>query len=208
MAVIRTGIAWDTDKRWKFSNPEVCKAKTTGTNTQKCLKEEFKDYAKPKDWKRNLWELDTHNPDNNGLQNEDFIVWMRPAAFPNFKKLYRKINHSDVQNHALSDKFKTGIPRGNYSLIIEYNFEVASFNGEKHVVLSTVSLLGNKNSFLGIGYISVGGFCLLLGIIFLLVHFRHGKEIEAITSITPKTPYTDTEEPDATCLDTSVPIYN
>ena len=47
--------------------------------------------AKPKDWKKNLWELDTKNPDNNGLQNEDLIVWMRTAAFPNFRKLYRRI---------------------------------------------------------------------------------------------------------------------
>ena len=187
--MIRTGIAWDSDKRFKFSNPEECKAKATAKDTQTCLRDTFKVYAKPKDWKINLWELDPQNPENNGLQNEDFIVWMRAAAFPNFRKLYRKINHSDAQNHALSEKFRSGLPRGNYSLMIEYNFEVASFNGEKNVVLSTVSVLGNKNSFLGIGYISVGCFCLLLGIIFLLVHILHGKDIKTITSITALTPY-------------------
>ena len=77
---------------------------------------EFKNFAKPKDWKKNLWELDTENPENNGLQNEDLIVWMRTAALPNFRKLYRKIDH---QNNG--DDFKNGIPEGIYSFDIEYS---------------------------------------------------------------------------------------
>ena len=39
---------------------------------------------------REVWELDTVNPGNNGFQNEDLIVWMRTAALPNFRKLYRR----------------------------------------------------------------------------------------------------------------------
>ena len=77
---------------------------------------EFKNFAKPKDWKKNLWELDTENPENNGLQNEDLIVWMRTAALPNFRKLYRKIDH---QNNG--EDFKNGIPEGIYSFDIEYS---------------------------------------------------------------------------------------
>ena len=63
-----------------------------------------------------MWELDTENPENNGLQNEDLIVWMRTAALPNFRKLYRKIDH---QNNG--DDFKNGIPEGIYSFDIEYS---------------------------------------------------------------------------------------
>ena len=69
--------------------------------------------AKPRDWHVNLWELDPDNEENNGLQNEDLIVWMRTAAFPNFRKLYRRINHTDT--------FAEGLKKGNYTLTIDYS---------------------------------------------------------------------------------------
>ena len=69
--------------------------------------------AKPRDWHVNLWELDPENEENNGLQNEDLIVWMRTAAFPNFRKLYRRINHTDI--------FAEGLKKGNYTLTIDYS---------------------------------------------------------------------------------------
>ncbi|XP_026683983.1 cell cycle control protein 50C [Diaphorina citri] len=90
--VLRTGIAWPSDKAVKFHNPP-------GPD----LKEAFKNFAKPTDWKKNIWELDPENPDNNGFQNEDFIVWMRTAALPNFRKLYRRVNH-EVEG------YKSGLP--------------------------------------------------------------------------------------------------
>lgn len=34
-----------------------------------------------------MYDLDPWDH-NNGFINEDLIVWMREAAFPNFKKLY------------------------------------------------------------------------------------------------------------------------
>jgi len=107
----RTGIAWDSDKKHKFKNPE-------GVNTAAELEKKMENFSKPKHWKLNLWELDETDMNNNGLQNEDLIVWMRVAALPNFRKLYRKINHSS------NDIFKDGLPSGNYFLRIEYNFEV------------------------------------------------------------------------------------
>ncbi|KAG7253168.1 hypothetical protein CRUP_012360 [Coryphaenoides rupestris] len=42
--------------------------------------------TKPPSWKNPVYKL--RNPNNNGFINEDLIVWMREAAFPNFKKLY------------------------------------------------------------------------------------------------------------------------
>lgn len=68
----------------------------------------------PKNWQRPLWELDTLNEDNNGMQNEDLIVWMRTAAFPSFRKLYRRINHTE-------ETFRDGLPAGNYTFVIEYS---------------------------------------------------------------------------------------
>lgn len=65
-------------------------------------------------WKKNVWELDLENEDNNGFQNEDLIVWMRTAALPNFRKLYRRVDHS-VKG------FTSGLSRGNYTLNVKYS---------------------------------------------------------------------------------------
>ena len=62
-----------------------------------------------------LWELDKENADNNGLQNEDLVVWMRTAALPNFKKLYRRLNRADGKG------FEDGLPKGTYELKIRYS---------------------------------------------------------------------------------------
>jgi len=52
------------------------------------------------------------------VEDEHFIVWMRTAALPNFRKLYAKIN--------------TDIPAGSTVAIdIDPNFEVNSFGGKK-----------------------------------------------------------------------------
>lgn len=101
--LLRTGIAWKSDKEIKFKNP-------LGNS----LKEAFKNYIKPKAWKVNVWELDLEEPSNNGFENEDFIVWMRTAALPTFRKLYRRVNHDETY-------FKDGLMKGNYSLTIEYS---------------------------------------------------------------------------------------
>ena len=94
-------IAWKSDREVKFKNP-------SGN-----LKDAFKDYTKPPNWPRPVYELDTENPDNNGFQNQDFIVWMRTAAFSTFRKLYRKIVHTG--------EFENGLPKGDYQLDINYS---------------------------------------------------------------------------------------
>jgi hypothetical protein len=40
---------------------------------------------------------------------------MRTAALPNFRKLYRKVNHTG------DSLFKNGLPKGKYTLDIEYS---------------------------------------------------------------------------------------
>lgn len=68
--------------------------------------------VKPSFWSKPAYELDTSDPSNNGFVNQDFLVWMRRAALPDFRKLYRRITEGD---------YASGLPAGNYSLEIAYS---------------------------------------------------------------------------------------
>ncbi|TSO25219.1 Collagen alpha-1(XII) chain [Bagarius yarrelli] len=102
IASLTKGIAWWTDKFVKFRNPSVDN-----------LTEVFQGTAPPLNWHRPAYELDPSDPENNAFINEDFIVWMRTAALPTFRKLYRIIQNSNRMTPTL--------PRGNYTLEINYN---------------------------------------------------------------------------------------
>ena len=104
----RYGIAWESDKNYKFKNPTG----EEGQSLQQII--ENAGVVKPRDWHQELWELDPINETNNGLQNEDLMVWMRTAALPNFRKLYRKIDHTAAP-------FDKGLKKGLYKLKITYS---------------------------------------------------------------------------------------
>lgn len=102
IGLLNTGIAWPSDKRVKFRNPEG--------NLTKALEA----FAKPLFWQTSLDQLDIKNPENNGFQNEDLIVWMRTAALPSFRKLYRRLDQTKSQ-------YSKGLKAGNYTLNINYS---------------------------------------------------------------------------------------
>lgn len=150
------GIAWWTDKHVKFRNP---------SGNASDLADVFKGTTHPINWKKSVYELDPNDAENNGFTNEDFIVWMRTAALPTFRKLYRLLEKKDA--------FPV-LPPGNYCLEVDYNYPVRSFDGRKRMILSTISWMGGKNPFLGIAYITVGSICFFLGVVLLIIHHKYG----------------------------------
>ena len=92
-----------------------------------------------------------------GVTDEHFIVWMRTAALPKFRKLYGRLHKN----------FKIG---DSITFNIDTNFEVRSFNGHKSLVISTVNTLGGKNNALGIAYMTIGCISIFIGILFAFKH--------------------------------------
>ena len=54
--------------------------------------------------------------------------------------------------------------------IIGTDFPVTVYGGTKSIVVSTRTVMGGKNPFLGIAYVVVGGLCVLLGALFTATH--------------------------------------
>lgn len=132
----KDGVAWESDLKEKFNNPPA-----------------------------NSPGIRLTNPDGSILNFEDpdFVVWMRTAGLPHFRKLYRVIN--------------TDLNPGVYTMVIDSRFPVKQFEGTKSVVLSTTSWMGGKNSFLGLAYIIVGSLCFLLGTIFLIANIARPRNL-------------------------------
>uniref|UniRef100_A0AAG5D783 Cell cycle control protein 50A n=1 Tax=Anopheles atroparvus TaxID=41427 RepID=A0AAG5D783_ANOAO len=147
------GSVWPHESRLKFRNPP-------GDDLRRALQ----NISRPPAWSRELWELDPANPANNGFQNEDLINWMRSPALPNFRKRHRRVNHSVAP-------FERGLPRGEYRLNIRYTYPVVSFGGSKSIVLSSPSLMGAKNPFLGQLFLAVGIVKVLIGCVLFAVFY-------------------------------------
>jgi len=122
----KSGIAWPSDIAKKFNQPPVDQ---TGLDVVK----------------------------NRALFiDEDFIVWMRISAFPDFRKIYRYIEN--------------GLSKGDYIVNITDNYSVSKFGAKKAFVISTTSSIGGKMDFFGTSYIIVGVICFVVGMFFLFKH--------------------------------------
>ena len=116
------------------------------------------------------WSVDKNkykNSENTSAQwrnveDERFMVWMRPAAMPDFRKPWGRIDKE--------------IKKGEYYVEITNNYPVKSFKGEKYFILSTVNGLGGKNYFLAILYFIIGGISIISGIVFWFGYKSYNSE--------------------------------
>ena len=99
-----------------------------------------------------------------GIDNAQFINWMRTAGLSTFRKLYGRIDED--------------LNEGDIVYIgVQSNFPVESYGGTKTIVLSTATWAGGKNAFLGIAYIVVGGLSIIFTIVYAVLHFRKPRRL-------------------------------
>lgn len=84
--------------------------------------------------------------------DEHFIVWMKIAPMPTFRKLFG-IVRKDIQS-------------GTLRVAIQNNYDMGGWDGKKHFVLSTAGKFGGRNFILGIVFLVSGTFCFLCSLVF------------------------------------------
>jgi len=98
------------------------------------------------------------------VTNEHFVVWMRVAAMPNFRKLY--------------GYFEETVPAGTkLEFEVNMNYVVESFKGTKALIVTTNSMWGTKDTTLGMTIYCIGYFCLACGFLFGLKHIFKPRKI-------------------------------
>jgi hypothetical protein len=105
------------------------------------------------------------------MTDEHFIVWMRSAGLPHFRKLWGKIDFLDA---------------GKYVLSIRNEFVVQTFGGTKSIFITTTNSLGGKNQLLVVAYILAGIICILISFGFCLVESKDRRDIQAAKTMSSK----------------------
>jgi len=174
LAMLENGIAWESDLEFKFHQPEGFVSKECDCDACACLEQDstcnnstlytgtdgvcWRYYYPNDDTTQYLHETypKVISP-LKGVTDEHFIVWMRSAALPKFRKLYGYIDKPITKGTELTFQ-------------IDANWIVDRFNGSKTLVLTTTSMFGGKNPALGRYFIGVGIFCLISALFFGVKH--------------------------------------
>jgi len=179
VALNETGIAWESDLRYKFKNSangstgqnfpafahwrqKPCAELPTAEQRAKCAPTEA-----TAGW--------CYEGSGYCVEDEHFVVWMRAAGLPSFRKLYARINQR-LPVGTYTVRVTNGIDGGNGGYVNaamggapqQFLYPVKSFGGTKRVVLSTATWIGGKNLFLGYAYVVVGVICIVLALCFLI----------------------------------------
>eukprot|EP01054_Gregarina_sp_Poly1_P005910 Gregarina_sp_Poly_1__5909@NODE_310_length_9629_cov_213_427526_g267_i0_p4_GENE_NODE_310_length_9629_cov_213_427526_g267_i0NODE_310_length_9629_cov_213_427526_g267_i0_p4_ORF_typecomplete_len340_score29_78CDC50/PF03381_15/2_2e71DUF872/PF05915_12/66DUF872/PF05915_12/1_6DUF3592/PF12158_8/4_6e02DUF3592/PF12158_8/2_5e03DUF3592/PF12158_8/3_3e02DUF3592/PF12158_8/19Saf_2TM/PF18303_1/2_1e02Saf_2TM/PF18303_1/2_7DUF3188/PF11384_8/62DUF3188/PF11384_8/7_6DUF1700/PF08006_11/18DUF1700/PF08006_11/14DUF4199/PF1385 len=91
------------------------------------------------------------------MENAHFMVWMRNAALPNFRKLYARVDEEIV------------LP---VRVEVHNRYPVDYFGGTKMFVLSTTTWMGGKNPFLGVIFVTLGTLLFIVGLFMAIKNRR------------------------------------
>jgi len=183
LEMIEEGIAWQSDKDYRFGMPFGFQMEECGTeegcDASCCESRGFSCDTPHKKDDDTCWAYDYPNEDTTQylyetypkiisplehVTNEHFIVWMRIATRPNFRKLYGYIEQK--------------IPKGTeLTFHINLNYVVESFGGSKALVISTNNVVGGKNPYLGPTFYGMGFFCMACGVIFATKHWFRPRKL-------------------------------
>jgi len=95
-----------------------------------------------------------------GVADPHFIVWMRTAPLPNFRKMWGKLVLP-------GDELVLPI-----DVEIDNRYPVGGFGGAKKLVLSTANWQGGRDFFLAGAYFAFGALLFLLGLVFSCKYLR------------------------------------
>jgi len=172
LVMYEEGIAWQSDIEYLYAQPDGfnfddcppgnCNASCCDGDAWSC-KEPYVDpngncyrYFYPDDdTTQYLYETypDIISP-LEGVTNEHFIVWMKVAALPTFRKLYGWLNQSVAEGETLTFR-------------VTANYAVEPFNGTKTLLISTNNIFGGRNKYTGPFFVASGAFLLAAGLFFL-----------------------------------------
>jgi LEM3 (ligand-effect modulator 3) family / CDC50 family len=173
LIMIEEGISWQSDLEYVFKQPDrfdksicevcdescclptdSCTVPYVDKKTDECWRYSYPD----DDTTQYLYETYPNiiSP-IEGVTNEHFIVWMRVAAQPDFRKLYGWIDQPILEGENLTFR-------------INANYVVTRFRGSKTLIVSTTSIFGGRNPYFAPVFIWVGVFCFIAGTFFALKH--------------------------------------
>jgi LEM3 (ligand-effect modulator 3) family / CDC50 family len=98
----------------------------------------------------------------------EFQVWMKTAGLPTFSKLALRNENQVMKQGTYQITIDMSI---SLKYDINVDFPVTEYGGTKTLVLSTRTVIGGQNNFLGIAYIVIAGLLLLLGAGFTIGRF-------------------------------------
>jgi hypothetical protein len=181
LVMVEDGIAWTSDLEYRFAMPRGYIQEPCDNCTSSCCQEKGFSCETPVVSKKDGICYAYHYPFKNETKylyeiypkivsplehvtNEHFVVWMRVATRPKFRKLYGYIEQPISAGTVLS-------------FDINLNYVVQSFGGTKALVISTNSVIGGKNKVVGETFYYIGYFCLFCGIFFGIKHWFRPRKV-------------------------------